>query len=167
MNRLEMRLWALALCLLGMAPGLSAAEPCQSLMIQGDPAVCACTQNGWRSLREELERSPDLPDLASLNALMHAWLCEDGPKATARLRRHMPLRLVRYSSGTGQDDSMAWLSRDEVRPLSGEAWSPWVRVVSERQVDLSFAPNETCIAGGRFAYRGGGWLLLSLSEGCD
>lgn len=167
MNNLEMRLLALLLCLLGTVPGLSAAEPCQSLIIQGDPAACACTQESWRSLREALERSPDLPDAASLNALMHAWLCEDGPRAAARLRRHLPLRLVRFSSGTGEDDSMEWFSRDEVRPLGGEAWSPWVRVVSERQVDLSFAPNEACIAGGRFAYKGGGWLLLSLSEGCD
>lgn len=136
-------------------------------MIQGDPAACACTPSSWRGVKEALAASPDIPDVSLLSALMYAWLCEDGPKAVARLRRHMPLRLVRFASGTGQDDSGNWLSRDEVRALGGHAWTPWVRLVNERQMDLSFASNEACVAGGRFVYKSGGWLLLSLSEGCD
>jgi len=166
MNGFGARPWV-AVFLFAASLSTEAASPCRPLNIQGDPAQCACAPSSWRSLREELKRSPEIPDVASLNAVMHAWLCEDGPKAAARLRRHMPLRLVRFSSGTGQDDSTEWFSRDELRPLGGEAWSPRVQVVSERQVDLSFAPNEACIAGGRFAHKGGGWLLVSLSEGCD
>lgn len=159
------RAWLVASALLSFA-ATAAAGVCEPLTIHGTPAQCACSKQGWAAIDEQLRALP-IESPQGLARLVHTFLCRSGEQATASLHRSMPKLIATSAWATGEEGTYhGRVSRSEVSPLDGHAWDASVSQEDAR-VQLSYAPNEACIAGASFIYKPGGWLLVGLGDACD
>jgi len=160
-----LRAWLSACVLLSFAAS-AAAGVCEPLMIQGTPAQCACSKKNWAAIDEQL-RALDIESPQELASLVRTFLCRSGDKATASLRRSMPKLIATSAYATGEEGtSHGRVSRSEVTPLGGHAWDAGVSKEGA-QVELSYAPNEACVASASFIHKLGGWLLVGIGDACD
>lgn len=159
------RVWLAASVLLSFAAS-AAAGICEPLTIQGAPAQCACSKKAWAAIDEQLQ-ALDIESPQELASLVRTFLCRSGDRATASLRRSMPKLIATSAWATGEEGtSHGRVSRSEVTPLGGHAWDVSVSK-EDAQVQLSYAPNEACIASASFIHKPGGWLLVGIGDACD
>lgn len=158
--------WLAAGALLTFAAG-APAETCQPLMIQGNPAACACSSEGWAALEAQLKTLPEIAAPQELRGLIRTFLCRSGARASATLHRSMPKLIARSTWETGESKAaVSRLPRGELGPLAGRAWDASLSG-DGAQLQLSYAPNEACVASASFAYRAAGWLLVGVDDACD
>lgn len=158
--------WLAAGALLTFAAGVLAGT-CQPLMIQGNPAACACSREGWAALEAQLNAVPEIAAPQELTALIRTFLCRSGTRASAALHRSMPKLIASSTWDTGEyKAATSRLPRGELAPLAGRAWDASLSG-DGTQLRLSYAPNEACLASASFAYRDTGWLLVGVGDACD
>ncbi|MDO9403478.1 MAG: hypothetical protein Q7T87_05570 [Polaromonas sp.] len=154
----------LGLIALESAPALANTN-IPPLNVHGNDHLAACNPSEWIRVKRDLTtqakgRAPD-----QLADLVENYLCKQGRCADAKLRMNMPLKIWQTDDSLGEI-SVDVLMRNDMSALGGAAWEAKVED-SGKDVEVSFYPNEACIHAAQFRFKGGAWMVIGMSSGCD